>query len=154
MFVYLLTAVFFDLRTYKIPNFVHYFFLMARLPFFWPEGIASILPSVVGLILPIAVLFPLFIIRGIGAGDIKICSVVCCYFGYGIVWRLLWITLCISAVLAVIKIIFGVLKKEERRFLFSFAKINNFDEIPDSHKIHMSVAICIASVICIGGVVY
>lgn len=45
----------------------------------WKDGAAGLLRALVSMTIPFALLYPLFIIGGLGAGDVKLLSVVGCF---------------------------------------------------------------------------
>ena len=143
--IYLMLCVICDIRTYKIPNFIHLFFLLVRLLMILFEGIYAIAPAFIGILLPLVVLFPLFVIRAIGAGDIKMCQVVCFFYGYDALWKILWYTLIIGSIMSVIKIITCMFNKAERSSFYRLVDFLDMSRLPKFHKIHLSIAIAIAS---------
>lgn len=45
----------------------------------WKDGAAGLLRALVSMTIPFALLYPLFIIGGLGAGDVKLLSVAGCF---------------------------------------------------------------------------
>jgi prepilin peptidase CpaA len=73
-----------DLRTYKIKNSITYSFMVVGLTAnFAEEGFEGFVLSFQGIILPAACLMILYIMRIIGAGDIKLLSAVGAVMGSG-----------------------------------------------------------------------
>lgn len=73
----LLLALISDLRTYSIKNFITYGFMLLGLTVnLVMEGVSGLAFSLQGIILPAACLFILYIMRILGAGDVKLlCAV-------------------------------------------------------------------------------
>lgn len=77
MGILLLEAAICDLKKRKIPNnLILIGWLLSLLLRFWQEGIEGVLKSVAAIIIILAAGFLLFFIRAVGAGDIKLWSVV------------------------------------------------------------------------------
>jgi len=78
----LLLAVRMDLRSYKISNHLILIGIITGFLFdvyeYGQAGISLWLP---GILLPVILLFPLFIIKALGAGDIKLFSVIGSFYG-------------------------------------------------------------------------
>jgi len=75
--LFLLLVLISDIKTRKIKNIIVFPFMAIGILISLNEnGIAGFLGSFLGIILPILVMFPLFILRMIGAGDVKcFCSI-------------------------------------------------------------------------------
>ncbi len=75
--VLLLLALVSDFRTYSVKNYITYSFMLIGLAInLAMEGIGGLVFSLQGIILPAACLFALYVIRIIGAGDVKLlCAV-------------------------------------------------------------------------------
>ncbi len=71
-----------DLRKYKISNVWILIGWLSGLAFrFYEKGISGMGEGIFCVAVSILLLWPLFIIRGLGAGDIKLLSVISCYYG-------------------------------------------------------------------------
>lgn len=82
----LLLALISDIKTCKIKNFITYGFMIAGLAINYKEkGIEGFVLSLQGIILPVVCLLILYIIKVIGAGDIKLFSAVGAVAGGGFV---------------------------------------------------------------------
>lgn len=69
----LLLSVYCDIRSYKIKNVITLPFILAGLlTGLFIEGANGLSHSVLGILLPLAILLPLYILRMLGAGDIKL----------------------------------------------------------------------------------
>jgi len=65
-------AGYFDWRWHRVPNWLTGLTVTASLGWHaWAGGTAGLSSSAKGLLLGVAVLFPLFLLRGMGAGDVK-----------------------------------------------------------------------------------
>lgn len=83
MGIFLLGAAVWDKRYHRIPNWWILFggalgaILLVR-----ERGIISILSFLLAAVIVMALFFPVFIFRMIGAGDIKVMAVICGYLGF------------------------------------------------------------------------
>ncbi len=78
----LLLASIFDFRSRRIPNALVFIGAGSGLVLrIWSEGIAGMLDSVEGLTLGIAFLLPFYILRTVGAGDVKLMGAVGSFLG-------------------------------------------------------------------------
>ncbi|MDD4503922.1 MAG: A24 family peptidase [Clostridiaceae bacterium] len=90
--VLLLLALVSDLRTYKVKNSITYSFMIVGLTAnLVREGLEGLMFSLQGIILPAACLMILYVMRVVGAGDIKLLSAVGAVMGAGFV---LYATVC------------------------------------------------------------
>lgn len=89
-----------DLRTGRIPNKLTGAGLAAALVLLAPSGPAAVLGGVAGAALAFAVSFPLFAVRGLGGGDVKLLTVAGAFLGIGRVVPALLITAVAGGVLA------------------------------------------------------
>jgi prepilin peptidase CpaA len=91
------TAGYFDLRSRRIPNWL--VGATIALSLIWHTavgGLAGLWMSALGLLIGIAVLFPLFLLRGMGAGDVKFFGAL----GAAVTYRHVFTVLMISALIA------------------------------------------------------
>jgi prepilin peptidase CpaA len=92
------TAGYFDLRWRRIPNWLVAGTVAVSLS--WhaaANGWAGLAMSAVGLFVGIALLFPLFLLRGMGAGDVKFFGAVGAAVTYQHVFTILFISLVVAA---------------------------------------------------------
>jgi len=103
LFVMLTAAAWWDVRSYRIPNvlvmlgLVIGILLRVRL-----GGLAGLLVAVEGLAVGLAVLLPLYLLRIMGAGDVKLMGMVGTFLGPMDVFGALLGTLLIGGVLAIV----------------------------------------------------
>lgn len=95
-----------DLKSYKIPNATILVGYLLSLLFFLQDYEWTGLYKWVGsMTLPILILFPLFVIKALGAGDIKLFSVIGGFFGITYVINLIAIAFVIGGILSLAKLI-------------------------------------------------
>ncbi|MFV0344046.1 MAG: prepilin peptidase [Anaerocolumna sp.] len=155
----LLLALSKDLKSYKIPNTIILIGYLFGLFFFCQEQEwTSIHKWVLSIFIPILILFPLFFIKALGAGDIKLFSVIGGFFGISYVINLIVISFLIGGILAVFQLCKNKNLSSRISFFLSYVKklhlkvttsdISNTDYVYYSkdkegtrNVIHFSVAI-------------
>lgn len=139
-----LIAMIIDIKTYKIPNVLCLISLGVGILYsILYDGLYGIYMSLVGMILPIIVLFGFFALGIMGAGDIKLFAALGAFIHLEI-WKILLLSFAVMIPIGIGAMIFG--KKE---------KIKVANRIFNLTKIHYSVPIFIAVVgYTIGGIVY
>lgn len=141
----LVLAVYSDLRTFKIPNFLCGIgCLMGLIYMFVEHGVAGMRKSFLGILLPIISMFILFCIRVIGAGDIKLFSAIGAFISKDIIWVIL-----ISFLLTGIYGIFLYLKKVadviHKRMTGEISVIRVHAFVGELTIIHFSISIAIGT---------
>lgn len=141
----LLAAVFTDYRYGKIPNWMILFGIISGLFIsFMNEGILFCLEKVGAVFIPVLFLYPLFLIEGIGAGDIKLFSVVGSFLGIKGVFISLIFAFVVGAIISILKLIkVQIIKKD----IFHRKSI-----IFPKNKIHFAIAVFLGVMIYIGGI--
>lgn len=121
----LLLALIQDIKSYKISNFIIFTGYLLSLLFFHQDNEwTSIYKWICNIIIPIVILFPLFIIKVLGAGDIKLFSVIGGFFGITFTVNLMAISFVVGGVLSLIKLIRH--KNLVTRFLVFLSYIKEF----------------------------
>lgn len=105
MILYLALCVFKDLKTYKVPNYFILVGLIAGLIIqIFMYGVRGVITFFAGTFLPIFILYPLFFLRVLGAGDIKLFSVIGSVFGWRMAVQSILLSFLVGAFLALIKL--------------------------------------------------
>lgn len=159
---FLLLALKQDLKSYKIPNSIILIGYLLSLLFFHQEyEWTSIYKWLGSIIIPILILFPLFFIKALGAGDIKLFSVIGGFFGTFYAMQIIAISFVVGAVLSLVQLIRYQVLKIRLLYLLSYfrgcrlktttqhkqeSKFKYYDRERDGTKvvIHFSAAIFIA----------
>ena len=101
-------AGFFDFRWHRVPNWLTGLTVVASLAWHaWASGTAGLLGSLAGLGLGLGLLFPLFLLRGMGAGDVKFFGAL----GAALTWRHLLAMLSLSLLLAAAMALFVIARR-------------------------------------------
>ena len=102
--IVLIASLIMDLKSRRIDNrlilFSYAVALTLRIWMDGPHGFASYLTD---LGLPVILLFLLFLTHTLGAGDIKLISVITCFTGFGFGLYIVWLSFLFTAFYAVIK---------------------------------------------------
>ena len=123
LFVILLLATFWDYKHGKIPNYLiltGIVFGMIRLMV--REDIFDIVKYIPGIILPIFLFYPVYKVGGIGAGDIKLFSVLGFYFPFMQSMFCIFTSLFLAALLSLIKMAYYQNFTERIEYLISYIK--------------------------------
>ena len=101
------TAGILDLRDRRIPNWLAIITFGVSFVFHIAvSGLGGLWSSVLGLLIGTAILFPLFLLRGMGAGDVKFFGALGAAVTYRYVFVVLLISVVVAAVLALFRIYF------------------------------------------------
>ena len=155
--VLLLLALASDLINYKIKNSITYSFMLAGLiANFVMEGSKGMIFSLQGIMLPAAALIILYIMRLIGAGDIKLLSAVGAVMGAGFVFYAMLYSFICGGVIASLVILIRRNGIERFKYLFSYIKsciismellqYTDFKDMQSAGKFHFSIAIASGTV--------
>lgn len=171
----LMAAVYTDYKQNRIPNWMIVFGVFSGCFIsFIHGGLGMLLEGIIGMILPIVLLYPVFMIGGIGAGDLKLFAVAGSYLGIkGIIFSFV-IAFLIGATISLVKMMYFHNFKDRIYYFFSYmadiflkgkwrlyetsegqAPTENVEdekslEFP-KYKIHFALPILLGVVIYIGG---
>ena len=154
-----------DIRLFKIKNitilvgiFIGTLFLITQ------KDISSLLYHFGGMIVPILILFPLFMLRMFGAGDIKLLSVVGLFLGTQAAIHIIIASIVIGGVLSLVKLVQNRNIKQRAAYFIQYIRGSScgiragyYDAKSDNYTnaIHFSIAISVAVVlwlVFIGGI--
>ena len=106
LFLLTLLAVYQDITSYKIKNHTIIIGIITGFAFNIIEvGFIDTYPFLIGMTFPIIILFPLFLIKALGAGDIKLYSVIGGFYGTDYLIKVLIISFIFAAILSLIYLI-------------------------------------------------
>lgn len=115
----LITAVYLDIKTRKIRNYITYTAVIAGLVTnLILSGLVGLMDSMAGIIVPILVLFVLYIPRFLGAGDLKLFGAIGSIMGMKFALCSLACSFIAGGVMAIILI--GIRKNGFQRFKYLF----------------------------------
>ena len=161
VFLILVPAVICDIRTDRIPNSIIVVgFLTGMIYQSIHHGIYGILQGMASAMIPFIVLFPIFTIRGLGAGDIKLLAVAGTFLSVDKSKHCLIFSLIFGAVFALIKMLYQRNFIERIQYFISYVRRvyetghffkYNTEATDATSKIHMSIPILLAVLLGIGG---
>lgn len=135
---FLFRAVYTDMTQTRISNRLIVFGLLIGFIFrLWTDGSRGVLFYVINIFIPVIFLFLLFQVRALGAGDIKLFSMVGAFISTKQLLKLMVLAFCVGALLGICKIIY--------QFIFLRFELRRLTQI------HFSPAILIAYVLVVGG---
>ncbi len=148
----LLLALVSDLRTYRIKNSITYSFMLVGLTAnLAMEGPKGVMFSLQGIIMPVAGLIVLYMMRVIGAGDIKLLSAVGAVMGAGFALYAIVYSFICGGVIASLLILIRRNGIERFKYLFSYIKscvismellqYTDLKDKQDRSKFHFSIAV-------------
>lgn len=160
VFVLLTIAVTSDLRTYRISNKVTFgFTLFGLVSNLIADGARGMLFSVQGLMLPIVSLMLLYIMRAVGAGDVKLLSAIGAFMGSGFVLNVILYTFLCGGIIAALLILLRRNGTERLRYLIlyvrscilavSLLEYSDLTERFDGSKFHFSPAIAFGTIMAL-----
>lgn len=135
---FLSCAVYTDMTQTRISNRLIVLGLM--IGFFvrlWSDGLMGVFVCVVNIFIPVIFLYLLFQMRALGAGDIKLFSMLGAFISTKQLLKVMVLAFCVGALLGICKIIY--------QFVFLKCEIGKLTQI------HFSPAILIAYILVIGG---
>lgn len=136
-------AVYFDLRTFKIPNILCLggiiFGLLYRLILLDYRGVGI---GVLGVVLPVVICFLLFAFRIIGAGDIKLMSAIGAFVGFRII-HIIALTFILTALYAAMLLLYRGI----RSYILAIENGMANKDFSQGTRVHLSVPIMIATMI-------
>lgn len=129
----LLLALRQDLKSYKISNSIILIGYLVSLLFFLQEYKWTSMHKWAGsIIIPILILFPLYFIKALGAGDIKLFSVIGSFFGTSFVIHFMALSFVIGGILSAVQLI--RYKNLKIRLLFFLSYIRKLYSMTANHN--------------------
>jgi prepilin peptidase CpaA len=129
------TACCFDVATRRIPNLLTFGAAIAGLAFaFLTDGLPGLALSLAGLGVGLAIFFPIFLLRGIGAGDVKLLACLGAWLGpLGALWTALYAALVGGAMAIVVILSRGYVKQAfaNIRLLLTHLRVVGLEPLPE-----------------------
>lgn len=169
LLVLLMGAAFFDLKESRIPNlFILTGLVTGVLYRLFVLHEKDYLLLILGIVLPIVIFSPLFLIRAMGAGDIKLMAVTGTFFNVADNVKCMILAIFLAGIMALIKLIIHRNARERFRYGFLFLKSmwlsvvggSNFElsyilkgdeQTKKEAGIHFAVPLLFAAMIVMGG---
>ena len=166
----LIAAVYTDYSQNRIPNWIIVFGLISGcfISYIY-GGIGMLLEGLLGMVLPIVLLYPVFVIGGMGAGDLKLFAVVGSYLGIKGITISFVSAFIVGATISLVKMLCFRNFKERIYYFFSYlsdlfiegkwqlyetSKGQSSEESLEfpKHKIHFALPIFLGVAIYLGGI--
>jgi prepilin peptidase CpaA len=152
----LLIALFFDLSTHKIPNkLILWGGFIGSIFFFYEQGIAKIGILFMGMLLPIVILVLPYTIGALGAGDVKLFSIMSAFIGIVPTFTCIFYSFCVGAVISLFILLYKKsLLNRLKYFLTYFITVVHtgklipyYDVTKDGYQytMHFSIAILLGT---------
>lgn len=166
LFIFLLSAVYSDIRYGKIFNWQIIAGIVAGLSFcYYESGPPGIIYGVISFCIPIALLFPLFCIGTFGGGDVKLMAAAAVFLTPTRTILFMGVAFLAGAFGALFKMIKEKNFFERFYYLMSYIhdvittnqwklyeeKKNQPDEMIKRHKIHFAIPVFVSALIHMGG---
>lgn len=117
----LMAAVYTDYKQNRIPNWMIVFGVFSGFIIsFIHGGLGMLLDGILGMVLPIVLLYPVFMIGGMGAGDLKLFAVAGSYLGIKGITISFVIAFMIGATISLVKMMYFHNFKERIYYFFSY----------------------------------
>ncbi|MBS5934341.1 MAG: prepilin peptidase [Clostridiales bacterium] len=161
LIILLVLATVSDFKTYRIPNKLILSGLVISFYFQFLEGsFLSVLYSL-GILLLICIVFlPIYYIRAIGAGDIKLFAMISCFVGMKQGIQVIIVAFIIGGVFSIVKLFYYHIFRSQLQSLAEYItqtyylkKIVPYSSISSKKKnvIHFSFPILLSTILIIGG---
>jgi prepilin peptidase CpaA len=164
LIILLIVATVLDFKTYRIPNKLILSGLFINLFFQFLKGsFLSILYCFGVLVLICIVFLPIYYIRAIGAGDIKLFVMICCFLGIRQGIQVIVVAFLIGGIFSIIKLfhhhIFYLQLQSLATYIiqtYYLKKVVPYGSISNQQKnvIHFSLPILLSTILIIGGELY
>jgi prepilin peptidase CpaA len=141
--VIVLTASFYDYRWRRIPNFITLPSMVIGLMLHGIDGGWNGLSySLWGLTLGICVFLVLYLLGGIGAGDVKLMGSIGAFLGADLILSVFILTVLVGGFMASYKMVInGSLKQMKTRLISLSIRKNNYDPLKDTIPYGIAIAI-------------
>lgn len=137
-------AVFADWRFYRIPNLCIAVGTAAGLVMTYRScSLAGILEALAGMFLIFTAFYPFYLLRGIGAGDVKLFMMMCCHIRGGRLLHYLLVTMLLAAVVSMAKMIVYAESRERLFYLGRYLRKAALTGAVDEYRIDRTRKKCL-----------
>lgn len=154
----MLLAVINDLYDYKVRNEITITFIIIGMLYnLILNGPLNLYPSLLGLIIPFIILFPLYISRMLGAGDIKLFCALGAFMGFKLVLISIAYSFIVGAFIAIILMLRRKNLLQRFKYFYIYIKscllclsiipYSDFNIRRDGSKMHFTVPIALGTIL-------
>ena len=123
--IVLVTAAWIDGKELRVPNWITYPMVLAGLIFStWVGGWTGLADGLLGMVVGLLCLLPLYAVGGMGAGDVKLMAGIGAWMG----WHVTWYAFCVSTVVGAVMALAMVLYRNDFKKHY-----DNFMTPPQGH---------------------
>lgn len=116
-------VIYSDLRSYKIPNICIVAGIITGLIITGMSySIAGLFEAIAGISIIFIVFYPFYLLRGIGAGDVKLFMMVGCYIRGTELFNYIFVTMAIAAIWSIVKIAVFTESRKRLYYLAGYIK--------------------------------
>jgi prepilin peptidase CpaA len=102
----LIVAAWIDGKELRVPNWITFPMVLAGLVFCtWTDGWAGLQSGLLGMVVGLLTLLPLYAVGGMGAGDVKLMAGIGAWLGPQVTWDAFCVSVVVGAVMAVIMVL-------------------------------------------------
>lgn len=157
-------ATYQDIRTNKVSNYLILVGIIVGLGMqFYLNYFWGVLVGIISCVIPMIILYPLFVMGALGAGDLKLFMVIGCFFSLSETVICVFLSFLIAFFLALFKMYKNhIFFQRMEHFLQymqdvfqsgKFLYYETYDEEENfQHKIHFTIAILMSALLHVGGV--
>lgn len=142
-------CIFTDIKSYRVSNKCLGIFIVMAIGLMvvdYKDAIGYLL----GTIFPLVILWPVYKLKGLGAGDVKMLGVLGAFLGASRIMKIIWISLVAGGIMAAGKIIFmGVDMYRLRMNLLEIKSAAKISDVKKELRIHYTIAIGIGVIVAL-----
>lgn len=167
LLIILAVAAWTDLKEERIPNYLIVIGFLAGIFYRLSQGTGMLSEGLLGGIVPLFLFVPLFLIRAMGAGDIKLMSVMGIFLGVRSVLYAIVVAICFAAVFGVIRGIYRHTVLDRIKYLFAYFErlfvyaktpgedipIYTIGQTVEEGRIHFAIALLAGGIVMMGGII-
>lgn len=155
----LILAAWIDGKQLRVPNWITFPMVFAGLVYnSWVGGWSGLGDALIGMIVGLATLLPLYAIGGMGAGDVKLMAGIGAWLGAAVTWHAFCVSVVVGAIMAVAMVLWRKSWKKHygnfQMILLEFLTVKNPRELsriaaerkPQMLLLPYGIPICIGSI--------